>query len=280
MLPNNSANPKAQALDLAVEVQRRARSLVDALQTSTEDINDVSITEAQSQLSSSFRELERFSIRPGEFLLQMAVSQQLLVCIHWLCYFNIVHTVPIEPGKSISYAALAQEAKVPLATMKAVTRMAMVFGFFRETHGGDLQHTALSSSFATDPNSYNWVMYMAKETAPTVAHFVKATERWPGSEKKNETAYSLSRGTDLSFFDHINLSPERANEFGAYMKSQAANRKGTSVDLLAEGFNWASLGKATVVDVSILPALRRSYTDYANNSIDRWWWWRRIYLSG
>lgn len=73
------------------------------------------------------------------------------------------------------------------------------------------------------------MMYMAKETAPTVAHFVKASERWPGSEDKTETAYSLSRGTDLSFFDHINASSERANEFGTYMKRQAVNKQANSV---------------------------------------------------
>ncbi|KAI5369172.1 putative O-methyltransferase domain, S-adenosyl-L-methionine-dependent methyltransferase [Septoria linicola] len=240
---------KQTALKLALEHRQRAQDLVDALQEPRQKLDDESVMEAQSRLRSSARELERIFVQPGEFLLQLAVSQQLLVCIHWLCYFNIVAAVPTNPEETISYTELAQTADVPFATMKSVVRMAMIFGFFRETSDGKIQHTTLSSAFATDPNVYNWLMYMAKETAPTVAHFVKATERWPNSENKSETAYSLSRGTNLSFFDHINLVPERANEFGTYMKSQAANKKGTSVDLLAEGFDWASLGKTTVVDV-------------------------------
>lgn len=241
---------QTHALKLALELQRRAQDLVDALQNSSNKPGDLPAIEAHSHLRHSTRELERMFVQPGEFLMQLAVSQQLLMCIHWLCYFNVVSVVPTGSDETITYVELARKADVPITTLKSVARMAIVFGFFRETSDGDLQHTSLSSSFARDTDVYNWMMYMAKETAPTVAHFVQATERWPGSENKSETAYSLSRGTDLAFFDHINTSPELAEEFGRYMKSQAANRKGTSTDLLAEGFDWGSLGKAIVVDVS------------------------------
>lgn len=244
------ASMQVRALEIAHELQRGAQDLVDALQDPTNKSNNVPFAEAHSRLRGPVRELERMFVQPGDFLSQLAVSQQLFVCIHWLCYFKIVSTVPTGSGETMTYAEVAHRADVPLTTMTSVIRMAMVFGFFQETRDGALRHTTLSSAFAIESDLYNWMMYMAKETAPTVAHFVKATERWPGSEKQSETAYSLSRGTNLSFFDHINLSAERANEFGTYMKSQAANEKGTSVDLLAEGFDWASLGKATVVDVS------------------------------
>ncbi|GIZ49855.1 hypothetical protein CKM354_001287300 [Cercospora kikuchii] len=239
----------SQALDRALDLQRRAQDLVDALQRHKNEPENVQIVEAQSHVRQSMRAFERETLQPCDFLSQLGVQQQLFMCMHWLCYFNIVSIVPAEHGKTMSYEDLAQKADVPLTTMKSVIRMAMIYGVFRETADGTVQHTHLSSAFATDSNVYNWMMYMAKETAPTIAHFVKATERWPNSENKCETAYSLSRGTSLAFFDHINLVPERANEFGNYMKSQAANRKGTNVDLLAEGFDWEGLGRATVVDV-------------------------------
>lgn len=238
-----------RALDLARDLQRRAQDLVDALQKDQNEPGNVQIVEAESHVRQSIKEFERETLQPCDFLSQLGVQQQLFMCMHWLCYFNIGSAVPTGHSKTITYEELAQKADVPLTTMKSVIRMAMIYGVFRETLEGTLQHTRLSSAFATDSDVYNWMMYMAKETAPTIAHFVKATERWPNSENKCETAYSLSRGTSLAFFDHINLVPERANEFGTYMKSQAMNRKGTSVDLLAEGFDWGSLGRATVVDV-------------------------------
>ncbi|PPJ57913.1 hypothetical protein CBER1_09859 [Cercospora berteroae] len=257
----------SQALDLALDLQRRAQELVDALQKHENEPENMQIVEAQSHVRQSTRAFERETMQPCDFLSQLGVQQQLFMCMHWLCYYNIVSIVPTGYGETISYDDLAQKADIPLTTMKSVIRMAMIYGVFRDTPEGTLQHTRLSSAFATDSNVYNWMMYMAKETAPTIAHFVKATERWPNSENKCETAYSLSRGTSLSFFDHINLVPERANEFGAYMKSQAANRKGTSVDLLAEGFDWGSLGQATVVgggggDASISLAKEFSVLDF------------------
>ncbi|KAF2169982.1 hypothetical protein M409DRAFT_64377 [Zasmidium cellare ATCC 36951] len=200
-------------------------------------------------LSNGLQELERQTVQPSDFIFRLAISQQLFVCIHWLCHFKIVFGVPLDTEKSTTYEKLAEGSHVSLPTLKSVARMAMIHGFLRETSTGEIQHSELSASFVTVPDYYNWMMYMATQTAPTVANFVKATERWPESEKKNETAYSLSRGTDLSFFEHINVSPDLANEFGLYMKSQAANKAGTRVELLREGFDWASLGNATVVDI-------------------------------
>jgi 6-hydroxytryprostatin B O-methyltransferase len=93
------------------------------------------------------------------------------------------------------------------------------------------------------------MMYMANRTVPTMAKFVEATERWGDTTKKNETAYSLAMGTELSFFEHINSRPELNEEFGAYMKSQASSKSGTNVEFLLQGFDWGSLGGGVVVDV-------------------------------
>ena len=239
---------QSHQIEAARELKQRAQSLIDALEGSSGKPNDVAILEAQARVRNSARELERLVVQPSDFLFQLAVSQQLFACIHWLCYFKVVFAIPA--GESTTYTNLASKSNAPLTTMRSVIRMAMIYGFFREAPDGLLEHTPLSASFATDPDIYNWMMYMAKETAPTVAHFVKATERWPNSVDKSETAYSLSRGTDLSFFDHINLSPELAREFSVYMKSQAVNKQGTSVHYLEKGFDWASLGNAVVIDVS------------------------------
>ncbi len=66
---------------------------------------------------------------------------------------------------------------------------------------------------------------------------------------KTHTAYNLAFNTDLPFFDHLAQIPERRDQFKGYMKSVTASG-GTDLKHLLEGFDWASLGEAVVVDVS------------------------------
>ena len=140
---------------------------------------------------------------------------------------------------------------MPEAILKSVAKMAMTANFLRETNEGELAHNPLSACFVKNSDLYTWLRYMVNRTALVMAAFVKATEKWGGSLKGNETAYNIAMDTDLSFFDHLKSSPELGKEFGAYMKSQASAFTGTSVDFLSRGFDWASLEEATVVDVSL-----------------------------
>lgn len=77
----------------------------------------------------------------------------------------------------------------------------------------------------------------------------EASEKWPGSEEKNQTAYNIAFETDMPFFDHLVTLPEKTKQFASYMKN-VQNSEGTAIGYLVHGFDWASLGKATVVDVS------------------------------
>jgi len=53
----------------------------------------------------------------------------------------------------------------------------------------------------------------------------------------------------MPFFDHLVTLPEKTKQFASYMKN-VQNSEGTAIGYLVHGFDWASLGKATVVDVS------------------------------
>ena len=119
---------------------------------------------------------------------------------------------------------------------------------FLEAVPDKVSHSAASMLIASNPNVYAWASYMSETSAPTAAKLVDASVRWPGSLAKNETAYNIAFGTDLPFFDHMGLDPEKASQFAMYMKNVTSS-EGSDIKHVLTGFNWAHLGKAVVVDV-------------------------------
>lgn len=124
----------------------------------------------------------------------------------------------------------------------------MTNNFLCETDAGELAHNSTSAPFVTNNSLYNWALFMINASAATANKLVEATENWGATEKKNETAYNLIMNTNLPFFDHLAKSPDLTKQFAGYMKSVTAS-EGTSLKHLLSGFNWASLGTTTVVDV-------------------------------
>lgn len=155
---------------------------------------------------------------------------------------------------SISYADLAAKAKVSERRLKSVARMAMTNNLFSEPTANTIAHSAISALLVTNPNFFDWARFMTEASIPTAAKLVEACERWPDSVKKNETAYNIAFDHDLPFFDHLAQDPERTRQFSGYMKS-VTNSEGTDLKHLVAGFDWAKLGKATIVDVRLIAPL-------------------------
>lgn len=141
-------------------------------------------------------------------------------------------------------------AGVPENQLKSIARMAMTGNFLSEPVPGQVSHNATSSLFVTNPSINGWALFMAENSCPGALAMVGATEKYGVTDKKNETAFNVARNTDLPFFDYIGQHPEQGKQFAAYMKNVLAS-EGTKVGHLVNGFDWASLGEATVVDVSI-----------------------------
>lgn len=85
---------------------------------------------------------------------------------------------------------------------------------------------------------------------PAAAAFAEATEKWGVTDEKNQTAFNVANNTNVPLFDFFAQSPELANCFASYMKSVQASR-GTSLQHLLTGFDWAGLGEAVIVDVRL-----------------------------
>jgi 6-hydroxytryprostatin B O-methyltransferase len=169
--------------------------------------------------------------------------------LEWLLHFDVLPHVPLSSGSAITYDALAVAAGVPEPQLRSVARMAMTSAILAEPRPGVVAHTAASAMFVRQPLMRDWARYMFAASMPTAAAMVRQTERWPGSLKKNETAYNIAFGHDLPFFEHLSQDPALTKQFSGYMKS-VTDGQGMSLDHLLAGFDWAGLPEgALVVDV-------------------------------
>lgn len=150
---------------------------------------------------------------------------------------------------SIPYSNLAATAKVSKKQLKTVARMAMTSNLFCEPEPNYIAHTATSALLVTNSSLHDWAVFMTETSVPAANKLVEASEKWPDSVQKNETAYNVAFDTDLPFFDHLRTIPEKTKQFASYMKN-VQNSEGTALRHLLNGYDWVSLGKATVVDVS------------------------------
>lgn len=185
----------------------------------------------------------------SSFLTEILIQQQQYASLRWLCHFDILSKINNLPA-GLPYAEVALLAGVPETTLRAVARMAMTSGFLAETSEGYLVHNALSSAIIEDRHLSHWLYYMVKHTVPMMGCLIPAMEKWGDSNQSNHTAYNIMRDTDLPFFEFLKSRPDLSTEFDAYMESQAVMHSGTRIEHLLQGFDWAALGEAVVVDVS------------------------------
>ncbi|GJC87420.1 O-methyltransferase aurJ [Colletotrichum liriopes] len=181
---------------------------------------------------------------PSELLPNMTANYHTIFALQWLHHFRILSYIPLQGA--VSYAQLAQEANVPESQLKAVSRMVMTSNILTEPESGRIAHTASSAMFIKFPNMGDWAGYMFSASIPTAAAMVQATEKWPGSLQKTETAYNISFNHNLPFFDHLSQSPLMTKQFSGYMKS-VTDGQGMDLAHLVNGFDWEKLPSGSLV---------------------------------
>ncbi|ORY10494.1 sterigmatocystin 8-O-methyltransferase [Clohesyomyces aquaticus] len=218
----------------------------DAPESTLPESAPETIRAARVKLMDAALKAFQLALGPKEYIPNIAVGLQYIVCLRWLTHFGIFASVPLKG--SISYDDLALAAKVSRKQLKTVARMAMTSALFCEPKPNHLAHTATSALLVTNESLHDWAVFMSEGTVPAASKLVEASERWPDSEQKNQTAYNIAFNTDLPFFDHLKTQPDKTRQFASYMKN-VQKSEGTALRHLVNGFDWESLGKATVVDV-------------------------------
>jgi 6-hydroxytryprostatin B O-methyltransferase len=130
--------------------------------------------------------------------------------------------------------------------------MAMTNNLFHEPKPDCIAHSSTSALLVTNLDYNDWATSLSGALFDVGLKLPSAMEKWPESEEKNETAYQLAFDTPLPFFGHMSQQPQKMKQFAGFMRS-LTTLESNDIRHLVEGFDWASLGKATVVDVSQLP---------------------------
>nr|QKG86290.1 O-methyltransferase [Aspergillus sp. FM242] len=258
--PSNGTTSESLLETLSTKIQDNAGSIssflrcnghslptfnVDAPSTTLPASAPTEIHAARQALMEAALQMFQLAAGPSEYLPHLAVGYQYVTCLRWLTHFGIFARVPLTG--SVSYSEVAASANVSESQLKTVARMAMTNHVFCELEPNTIAHTATSALLVSNPMFHDWASFMCEASVPMASRLVEASERWPGSVEKNQTAYNVAFETDLPFFDHLATLPERSKQFANYMKN-VQNSQGTAIHHLLQGYDWAALGEATIVD--------------------------------
>ncbi|KAH8714850.1 S-adenosyl-L-methionine-dependent methyltransferase [Phaeosphaeriaceae sp. PMI808] len=203
---------------------------------------------ARQKLLAASLELFQLATGPSDFLPNLATGFQYLSCLTWLCQYKILHLIPLNA--SISYDA-PTASEVSVQRLKAVVRMSMTTGLFREdVAGGSVVHSATSALLARDPVVYSYATRMCGGSAPVAQEMAAAALKWgPDSTQPYETAFNVTFDTDLPFFDHLSRNPDKMAEFSAYMRN-ARSSDTMALRHLTASFAWEGIREdGVVVDI-------------------------------
>ncbi|KAH9909710.1 putative O-methyltransferase [Xylariomycetidae sp. FL2044] len=160
---------------------------------------------------------------------------------------DIARKVPLEG--TVSFAELAQATDLRTSDIKRILRFAMSFHrLFVEPREGFVAHSAGSRKLATDDIVRAGLAQTFDEFYGSFARTADALDRFKDREP-NHTGFALAHGTDKSMFDYLQTQPAKAERFSKAMQFYSAGVPEYSEQHLVEGYDWASLGAAVVVDV-------------------------------
>jgi len=160
--------------------------------------------------------------------------------------FKVAEAVPLSG--SISYQDLADKVNVPMLNLRRLIRHAMTNHIFHEPEKGFVAHTRTSRLLLEDLPLTNWVGFMTEDLWLPIANVVKAMKKWPGSGESNETSVNLAYGTSANWFDFIQQNKAFANRYNLAMQAHG-DGEGFALAHTVDGYPWAELDEATVVDV-------------------------------
>ena len=138
--------------------------------------------------------------------------------------------------------------------------MAMTTNLLREPIYGEVAHSSTSAAFVMNPSLRDWALFTTSNVAMIASHTVEATEKYGDTESKTQTAFNAWKNTDEPFFGYVKQDKELTRQFASFMKD-ISTAKGMKIQHLLTGYDWASLGKATVVDVCLRPLASYKHGD-------------------
>ncbi|KAL8792400.1 MAG: hypothetical protein Q9195_005014 [Heterodermia aff. obscurata] len=233
------------------------------------DLSNPEIREARAALIKSSKLIHDLTCGPRDLMMDLSVNvfndlvQKTrkvkfdLMVLHAIVHFGIAGAIPLDGH--IPFDQVAKSVGLSTDRVQRILRHAMTNNMFHEPCAGHVAHTGLSSILVRQPASKAWILH-SLEDVPT-AKVIQAMEKWGDSMETTETASQLQfdylashpGGTWWSVMENDGEGSKkgyRMQRFGEGM-SWVSGGLTSKYDYLLQGFDWGSLGEATVVDVSL-----------------------------
>lgn len=216
------------------------------LDAPTLDFAAAGVQDLRTSLLDQIQELHDLLLTPIELL--HGVSATDFVSRHALDRFGVYQKIPV--GETKTYAELAEATKLPLTTICRLVRHAMTQRVFTEPLPGVVAHTPASKLIAEDLNVRDYWGIISQIVFTAAPQTTNALSRWPkesGEKNKETSGFFLVNGKTVHQF--LEDEPETHKRYDSAMSANRNNMM-YSVEHIANGFDWASLGHGTVVDVA------------------------------
>lgn len=178
--------------------------------------------------------------------------------------FDFFSAVPL--GGSATYEDIARTTNLAEPIVRRILRHARMMRLFAEAPPGSdaVVHTSNTAFLVKQPLLRSWLTHNLEEVRPacvqTPAALTAFSSGAKASEEILESGFSLAdvdkMGRPTSFWDYLKHTPAgkpkgfRSKRFAESMQVASMASAISRDDVVKQGFDWAALGDATVVDVS------------------------------
>ncbi|KAI0466836.1 S-adenosyl-L-methionine-dependent methyltransferase [Xylaria cf. heliscus] len=187
----------------------------------------------------------------------------LIVILDCLYRFEIASHVPLTPGASITYDALAERVGMPLDDLRRVLQTAVAYRIFEEAEPEvSVRHNGVSALFALIPGIKDALSLLVEDNPNGALRFVESVQRFPGSGEPGHSALMMAEraGRGLSnekiedpskgLFDIISDDPARLTRFRNAM-GMSTRAPGYAVEYFLDNVPWADPARCPrrIVDI-------------------------------
>ncbi|CZT25468.1 uncharacterized protein RCC_11200 [Ramularia collo-cygni] len=201
---------------------------------------------------------------PAELLQQLHAQSQILVCLQWLCDFQVLACIPLK--QMLAFHDVADLVNVPEDHLTRVVRMVATVPFLSEPIPGFVAHNQLSADFVARLSSSDALSFICDVSLPSALHMSRATRFYGASEQPLESSFSLQSGSTKTILSACEQDSKFRRQLSALDETLAASSAGQFKELLL-GLDWASMkGNNLVV---LIGARSTELLDVANTLTER-----------
>ncbi|KAK8117446.1 S-adenosyl-L-methionine-dependent methyltransferase [Apiospora kogelbergensis] len=169
--------------------------------------------------------------------------------------FALPQRIPLDSAEGITYAELAQQTGLGQSALETILRAAIMYRVFREPSQGRVAHSAASRLWAADSVLNDVLGLKILDNGLHVQFIAQALERHPQADEPANSAASVlhaalegkgEKEQRATWFEILEREPARSGRARTAM-NMMDKRDGVSLRYLADGYDWASLPKDSLV---------------------------------